>query len=375
MDASNLSLLVNADELVRGGFVEDKEEGERVSGLLRAEIDGIHTTRQLRYRLNKGGRLYVSEETRGRLAAWRERMRTAARESKLGKGLTDILGSLRSINALSGDARLKALANLEAKLPQFFGGKPETEWMRHLLQGEIDRLRGGESLRSAQSHFRKAIRDGEGNVRLAFERLLVIDIKLAIARRRRSCARSSRRCSGTGTSSIRWRRSWSRRKGGPMKLPKLSRGKWSLAFGILAVFLTVVIFSRQRLKTAVVFAVVTAVVVCECRLKRTRAEEAQSAPSEAPEKPSPAPVVSAAAEASRPADPPPPAPLPEKAEKYLRIARFAFDRKALVEANFWAKKRLQRLADGGNADAARYLDFMKNGRRTKQTAHQAAHAS
>ena len=177
MDASNLSLLVNADELVRGGFAPGRE-GERIAGLLRAEIDGIHTTRQLRYRLSKGGRLYVSEETRGRLAAWRERMRIAARESRLGKGLEDILEKLRSVEALSGDARNRSLSALEARLPQLFGGKPGTAWMRNLLQGEIDRLRGGERLRSAQKRFRKAIRDGEGNVRLAFERLLVIDVKL-----------------------------------------------------------------------------------------------------------------------------------------------------------------------------------------------------
>ena len=209
-----------------------------------------------------------------------------------------------------------------------------------------------------------------------------------------------------------------------MKLPKLSRGQWSLAFGILAVFLAVVIFSRQRLRTAVVFAVVTAVVVCERRLKRAQAEEAQPEPAEDPARNTAAPVASPAAETSRPADPSP-ASLPEMAGKYLRIARFAFDRKALVEANFWAmksalegggaearrlmdryrsvwvakgcpddpggpredypeesilisvavfwlnsginavraKNRLKRLADGGNDDAARYLDFMKKGRR------------
>lgn len=105
----------------------------------------------------------------------------------------------------------------------------------------------------------------------------------------------------------------------PMKLPKLRRGKWSLSFGILAVFLAVVIFSRQRLRTAVVFAVVTAVVVCERRLKRAQAEEVQPEPAEGPARNTAAPVASPAAETFRPDDPSP-ASLPEMAGKYLRIA-------------------------------------------------------
>ena len=180
MDATNLSLLFNAVELVRGGKVEDRETGERFSGALKAEMDGVRTLRQLQSRLADGGRLRVSAETRKGMVSWRERMRVREKENGevARKRFLDVLAELDEISRLPEFMREKDLVRLEATFRQYAAASPKMQGFVNLVSGEINRLRGKEGLEKARDCFRRAVRDDSADVKLASERLLAVSVAL-----------------------------------------------------------------------------------------------------------------------------------------------------------------------------------------------------
>lgn len=179
ISSENLSLLVNLDEMARHGEVADKAVGDRANDLLKTELAGIRNTKQLRGRIKLGGRLFVSEATRARLSKWRDETRLAAWKTPFGMRIREALDRLHAAAALKDPAaRQKAIREIETTLSPAISANKGGDWIKHLYLGEVARVKGRSGLEAAQYHFRTMLEEGAGEVRLAFDRLLTVDVAL-----------------------------------------------------------------------------------------------------------------------------------------------------------------------------------------------------
>lgn len=179
ISSANLSLLLNLDELAREGAMPDPAALDRVRKWLRTEFAGIRQARQLRARTRAGGRLYVSEATRARLAKWRDESRLAAWKTPFGLRLREVLDRMHAAAAIRDpDRRQKAVREIEDTLMPAISSGEALGWVKHLCLGEVARMKGRSGLETAQFHFRTLLNEGEGEVKLAFDRLLAVDVDL-----------------------------------------------------------------------------------------------------------------------------------------------------------------------------------------------------
>ena len=126
-----------------------------------------------------GGRLYVSDATRAKLAKWKDEARLAAWKTPFGMRIKEALDRLHAAAAIKDkEARMKAIKSIETSIAPAIGAGQGKEWVKHLFLGELARVKGGEALEKAQYHFRKVLSDGEGEVKLALDRLLAVDVAL-----------------------------------------------------------------------------------------------------------------------------------------------------------------------------------------------------
>ena len=179
ISSANLSLLVNVDEMARNGEVADKAVADRANALLKTELAGIRNTKQLRGRIALGGRLFVSEATRARLSTWRDETRLAAWKTPFGMRIREALDRLHAAAALRDPAsRQKAIGEIEDSLSPVISENKGGDWIKHLYLGEVARLKGGRELETARRHFRAMLDEGVGEVKLAFDQLLTVDVAL-----------------------------------------------------------------------------------------------------------------------------------------------------------------------------------------------------
>ena len=75
-------------------------------------------------------------------------------------------------------ARQKAIREIETTLSPAISANKGGDWIKHLYLGEVARVKGRSGLEAAQYHFRTMLEEGSGEVKLAFDRLLTVDVAL-----------------------------------------------------------------------------------------------------------------------------------------------------------------------------------------------------
>lgn len=176
MDGRNLSFLLNMDEMARRGHSGGDPEAAAVAEQVKEELSGVADLHELRRRLAEGGRLYVPEDVRRRLTEDVRARRKAFWETPSGRLLRAGLDRLKAAERLAGAARAKELDAVAKAVAPALGDRTVAAWVKDLFLGQLAQLRGGGHLEEARRRFRAVVERGEGDFRLAFDRLLAADL-------------------------------------------------------------------------------------------------------------------------------------------------------------------------------------------------------
>lgn len=178
MDGGNLSLLVNMEGMWRHGHAGDSAYGKHASERIQKAMATIRNGTLLRHQLAEGGRLNLTQDERAGLEERVAQLQRKAWETPFGRNLREALDRLKKVDTLPRDRRMAELAVIESLVVRDEGASQGSEWVKHLVSGEVAMARGGEWLPQAQIHFRTMIQTGDGDTRLAYDRLLAVDMAL-----------------------------------------------------------------------------------------------------------------------------------------------------------------------------------------------------
>lgn len=178
MDRQNLSILLNMDEMARTGKVKKNYLTERIAKETITELSGIKNMQELRRRLSEGGRLYIQPETHQWLSDNIERRRRKFWSTPSGQMLHAGLERLKAAEKLTGDARMAELTAIIQATTPALNDHAVAGWLKNLFLGQIAQMRGGKYLLEAQKHYRTVLDRDEGGTKLAFDRLLAVDMAL-----------------------------------------------------------------------------------------------------------------------------------------------------------------------------------------------------
>ena len=178
MEGENLSLLVNMDGMWRRGKAGDGKNGKHASERIRLAMGSVRDGALLRRQLAEGGRMFLPKTERADLKKRISRLRMRGWDTSFGRNLREVQVRLPKIGELRDARRAEELAAIENLVTRAEGASMGTEWVKHLVCGEVALLRGGAWCRQAQVHFRAMIQAGDGETHLAFDKLLAADLAL-----------------------------------------------------------------------------------------------------------------------------------------------------------------------------------------------------
>lgn len=178
VDRKNLSLLLNMDEMARRGLAGDDAVAKLVAKEVRTEFSDIKGLHALRNRLAEGGRLFVPQDVRSRLTENVRARQRAFWETPSGQLLRLGLDRLEAVEKLKGKSRLAELDAIAKATRPALDDRAVAAWVKDLFLGQLAQLRGGAGLIEAQRRYQSVVDRGEGDVKLAFNRLLAVDMAL-----------------------------------------------------------------------------------------------------------------------------------------------------------------------------------------------------
>lgn len=173
----NLSAIVNMVGMMDAGYEVHEIEQQRIREKFRTLMGIIRNQDHLQYALSLGGRLFVDSAVHEQIAKWGEEARKSVWDTPFGKQFKDALEELEGLNFMQSDERAATIKKMESTTVPELEASQGAEWVKRLFLGEFYTQKGGtDALKLARENFRRVLKEGKGEVKLAFDRLLMVDV-------------------------------------------------------------------------------------------------------------------------------------------------------------------------------------------------------